>query len=498
MDKEAHTDFKVEMGLVMSRSVFFRLDWRDTSDGVECKTIAAITLLIDGTPVWPLTGEDTDDFEWFADELLAHLAECWKPLVLRQTYPIPVEPERPSFLLAEAQKRWSILPDATVEIEEREVEAFEDSHNLANAFGGITGLLPLWFVRDQEKMVIDTQEQFLRVPLQEAVNALVEVANSIAARLQEDRGHDWTNLLNTWKHRDEGDATLLLALTIGRDQRTAASLIEEHILEPPMSVADAVNDNDELRIAARTAGPMPLNQVKSVIEKLRSCEPLKAPTLYAAAVAAADFINSNELADARPFVQGNELAKWLRRYLNLSDDRRIDPCRILEREFRVDVRYLDFGIRQLDAVAVWGPKHGPAVLLNRTSDRVGRSIKILNRILENGAIRVTAAHEICHFLLDSEHPFSAVEVLGGRMPLRIEQRARAFAAEFLLPSNEAAAVWKKAGSPLEIDGLSEVIRALCRKHNTTESVAAWQLQHGAPAFHQEIIAQILDQIVPHR
>src|SRR5580704_8693569 len=125
------------MGLVMSRSVFFRLDWRDTSDGVECKTIAAITLLIDGTPVWPLTGEDTDDFEWFADELLAHLAEWWKPLVLRQTYPIPVEPERPSFLLAEAQKRWSILPDATVEIEEREVEAFEDSHNLANAFGGI-------------------------------------------------------------------------------------------------------------------------------------------------------------------------------------------------------------------------------------------------------------------------------------------------------------------------------------------------------------------------
>src|SRR6516164_5531360 len=92
--------------------MFFKIEWSDAVDDVECKTLATITLVVDGTPVWPVKGEDTCDFEWYADELLAHLAECWKPLVLTQVYPIPVQPERPSFLRAETAKRWSELPNA--------------------------------------------------------------------------------------------------------------------------------------------------------------------------------------------------------------------------------------------------------------------------------------------------------------------------------------------------------------------------------------------------
>src|SRR5258708_20469433 len=127
-----------------SRPIFFRLEWRDAYDGVKWTRIAAITLVVNDVPVWPFTGEDTDEFEWFTDELLAHLTECWKPLVLRQTYPIPVQPGRPSFLLVEAQKRWSNLPDATVEDEEAEVAEFEDTQNLATAFGCATSRLTLW------------------------------------------------------------------------------------------------------------------------------------------------------------------------------------------------------------------------------------------------------------------------------------------------------------------------------------------------------------------
>jgi Zn-dependent peptidase ImmA (M78 family) len=482
------------MSQAKSQTICFKIDWRDIHDGVECKTIAAINLLVDEVPVWPLTGEDADDFEWFVDELLSHLTECWKPLILRQTYPIPVQPERPFLLFAEAEKRWSNLPGAMVDNEVREVEAFEDVHNLANAFGGVTGLLPLWFVRDQDEMVIDTQEQILRLPIQKAIGALAAVGNTIAGRLQNADGHKWAKLLTAWQHRDEADGTLLLALTIGRDQTTAATLIQEHVLEAPTSVTDAVNDRDELRIAARMAGPLPFNQIRSVIDKLRSCDPLKLPKLEFSAAAVAEFIKSSGLEGVRPYVQGNEAAKWLRRHLNLSDDRRIDPHKILERDYGVDVRYVEFKIPSLDAVAVWGPKHGPAVLLNKTSERVRPS----DRIWENGAIRVTLAHELCHFLLDSQHTLSAVDILGGRMPLRIEQRARAFAAEFLLPGVEAAAVWKQMEAPLDTEGVRNVISALCKKHNVTESVATWQLQHGAPPFHQEALARILDELVPHR
>jgi hypothetical protein len=67
-----------------SRQISRGIDWRDALNGIECKTLASITLLIDGTPAWPVSGEDTDEFEWFADELLSHLTECRKPLILRQ------------------------------------------------------------------------------------------------------------------------------------------------------------------------------------------------------------------------------------------------------------------------------------------------------------------------------------------------------------------------------------------------------------------------------
>jgi IrrE N-terminal-like domain len=485
------------MTLAKRPRLHFKIDWLDAVDGVECKTLAFITLILDGTPIWPVKGEETADFDWYADELLAHLTECWKPLILRQDYPIPVRPERPSFLLAEAAKRWSKLPEGNVEIEEREVAAFEDVHNLANAFGGVTGLIPLWFLRDQNAMIVDTQEICLNLPMREAVEALVSAGDTIAARLEEADQEKWGGLLRAWKRRDEGDATLLLALTIGRDKDTAAALIEQSVLEAPKSVNEGANDNDELRIAARMAGPMPLNQIKSVIQKVKTCGLSQAPKLLEMSCAAMEFVESDGLAAARPHVQGNELAIWLRRTLEMSASRTVDPERVLLKGLNVDVRLVDFGIPSLDAVAVWGQKYGPAVLLNQTSHRI-RVFGHMGKIWNNGALRVTAAHELCHLLLDSKHTLSAVDVLGGRMPVRIEQRAKAFAAEFLLPSKEAGDVWRNEGYPLDLDSVHRIIKMLCKKYMVTESVAAWQIQHGASAANWDDLDQVLDELVPHR
>jgi Zn-dependent peptidase ImmA (M78 family) len=472
----------------------FEIDWRDTVDGIECKTVASITLLADGTPIWPIKGEDSDEFEWFADELLAHLTECWKPLLLRQNYPISIQPERPSSLLSEAEKRWSGLPDATVKDEQREVAAFEDIHNLANAFGGIGGLLPLWLLRDQDKMIVDTQELFLQIPIHEAISALSSAGNIIADRLKLADGQKWEKLLRAWHQRNHGDATLVLALTIGRDRASAATLITERVLEAPKSFDEAVNDDDELRIAARMAGPMPLNQIRSVIEKVRTCELRNAPKLQEIVAEATYFLETNELTDSRPHVQGDALAIWLRRTLRLSANRAVDPFQVLDRHFNIDVRIIDFGIPSLDAIAVWGKRYGPCVLLNSTSRRIRHS----SNIWRNGALRVTAAHELCHFLLDSNHTLSAVEILGGRMPLRIEQRAKAFAAEFLLPSKDAGDVWREEGYPLDLESLNRIIRMLCHRYNVTKSVAAWQLEHGASEANREELDQVLNQLVPQR
>jgi hypothetical protein len=313
----------------------FKIHWLDSFEGVECKTLASITLVSDGTPVWPVKGEDTHEFEWYVDELLAHLTECWKALVLRQTYPIPVRPDRPSFLLAEATRRWSTLPQSNVEAEEEQIAAFEDVHNLANAFGGISGLPPLWFLRDQDQMIVDTQELWMRVPFREAIDALVGAGDVIAARLQEADKEKWGKLVKAWMRRDEGEPTLLLALTIGRDKETAATLIAEKVLAAPKSVNEAANDDDELRIAARMAGPLPLHQVKTVIQKVKACDRRSAPKLQELAHAARTLIESAELSDEKPYVQGSELAIWVRRTLELSADRTVDPVHVLERQLNV-------------------------------------------------------------------------------------------------------------------------------------------------------------------
>lgn len=479
------------MSFAKSPQMRFEIDWRDRHDGLACDTLASIALLIDDTPVWPVTGGEAGYFEWFADELLAHLTECWKPLILRQTYPIPVQPERPSFLAAELSKRWSEWPDAAIETERQEMAAFEDVHNLANAFGGVSGLLPLWCLRDRDRMIIDTQETLSEVPMQIAIDALTVAGNRIAERLAQANKQKWSKLLEAWRHRDKGDGTLLLAFTIGRDKKTAKALIEDKILEAPSSFADAANDENQERLAARMAGPLPVYQIKTVIEKVRIFPSRAAPLLVETVKAAHAFLES-ELDSERPYVQGNEMAKWLRGFLNLSADRKINPFKVLENR-GIDVLSIEFGIPSLDGIAVWGKKHGPGVALNEGSKRLKGA-----NIWQNGAARITAAHELCHLLLDAEHPLSAIDILGGRMPLRIEQRARAFAAEFLLPSKVAAAAWERQGSPLELDGVKKVINSLQRTHGVTSSVAAWQLEHGITSPQREVLAQILDQVVPQR
>jgi hypothetical protein len=475
----------------------FQIDWRDSSDDVAYTTVASIALLVDETPVWPVPVEEAGDFEWFADELLAHLTECWKPLILRQNYPIPIQPKRPSLLKTEVIKRWSELPDAAVENERREIAAFEDVHNLANAFGGVSGLLPLWCLRDQDNMVIDTEETISKVPIRVATEAFTTAGNHIAARLGEANRTKWSRLLEAWDRRDRGDGTLLLALTIGRDKKTAETLIEEKILDPPSSFDDAANDNDQLRIAARMAGPLPVHEIKTVIDKVRIFPPRQAPMLNEAVDKARAYFES-KLYDERPYIQGNQFAKWLREYLNFSPYQRVDPYYVLD-QLGVDVRAFDFEIPSLDAIAVWGEKHGPGVALNLGSQRFRGYFRSI--IFRSGAARITEAHEFCHLLVDSEHALSAVDILGGRMPLYVEQRARAFAAEFMLPEEAAAETWRRNNSPLEHTSVRKIIKGLCRTYGITESTAAWQLEHAvtriAPS-HREDLAQILDLIVPQR
>ena len=148
----------------------------------------------------------------------------------------------------------------------------------------------------------------------------------------------------------------------------------------------------------------------------------------------------------------------------------------------------------MDGLAIWGSRHGPGVFLNESSPRILREGEIISASL--GA-RVTLAHELCHLLLDGHHALSAVEVLKARMPVGVEQRAKSFAGEFLLPSRTAAEYWLAHGRPRHRLGLDDLVRDLIRTFGVTRSVAAWKLEHGT-RDHDTDLGTILDSIAPRR
>lgn len=198
------------------------------------------------------------------------------------------------------------------------------------------------------------------------------------------------------------------------------------------------------------------------------------------------------------FEQGIIAANALRQIMNLSDHEIADPFEILS---MAGVNLFDKRMHpDVDAIACWGPNHGPAVIINSASKRLKtRKLGNIDDLRKSAQARVTAAHELCHLLLDRNHMIATVEVLGGRTPPSIEKRARAFAPALLLPKSQARAAWDDAGQPTEQKQLESVIRTLCKKFKVTKMVAAWKLEHGI-AEEQKLpeVRAALNRILPSR
>jgi hypothetical protein len=446
---------------------------------------------VEGRPVWPATGESDVALEIFVDDLLSHLTEFWKPLLLRQTYPLKSSPERPSQLRQLAQQRWSELPPAIVRNEEERVSAFEDAHDLSRAFGGLFGLPPLYLFRAGDKMLVDTADACIEVDFAAARAALVAAGDQIVARLGHADESKWARLVAAWRDREAGDPTRLLAWATGLTPALARSFVEEGTLKAPENVSEAANDNDELRLAARMSSALPPVQVKQVIALVKGFGHHSAPALDTLAAATSAHIEA-DFPQHSPHEQGEAAATFVRERLAFASVQRVDVFSLVQ-ELGAELRTPFVEPATLDGLAVWGPKHGPAILINAASRRVTGRGDLVN----SGAARVTVAHELCHLLLDGRHALGAVDVLNSRMPLAIEKRARAFAGEFLLPGRTAADKWFTLGQPQELDPLSECLDRLCEAYGVSRSVAAWKLEHGLH-WHNVDLSWQLDYLVPHR
>lgn len=456
--------------MIEAQSLRFHLADPASPDRV---TTRALQIAIDDQPVWPVVGLAEAALEIQIDDLLAFLAENWKPLLLRQTYPAALNPHRPSQLRAHAAKRWDEVPPEVAEREEDAVLAFEDAHDLSHAFAGLFELPSLWMLRAGDSYQVESQERLWILSYEAVALALTDLGTQLANMLAA-AGAKWARLIAIWQQRMDGDGATLLAWATGLDREKSRTLIREGMLSEPANFVDAANDNDELRIAARMAGALPVEQITEILSIARSYPKVETPRLSQLAYACSNEIQDNWISRKR-FVQGEVAARFVRQWLDIQLDAPIDLVAILE-HLAIDVRAADIQPETLDGIAIWGARHGPGVFLNLASQRVTDVGPV--RPGDDPAMRVTLAHELCHLLLDGTHAVSAVDVLKSRMPIGVEQRAKSFAGELLLPSRSAAYRWEAMGRPYDREGLRHVLLDLEKTFLIPRAVSTWKLDHG--------------------
>ena len=475
----------------MSMEIFkFLLNWSPPEGGASRVTTARLAVRIGQRTIWPVDGADDVSLEVQADDLLSYLTEFWKPLILRQTYPISTQPERPSLLRAEAEKRWGTEPEETVEREDALITAFEEAHDVSHCFAGMFALPPLWLVRQGDRMLVETRSSLRNVAFENARTSFEEAGNEIATHLQAAEDDRWYDLLKAWQRRDQGTPAILLAWATSLDRDVAETFERDGVLSAPKDVAEAANDNDELRIAARMASALPQEQIRQIITLVGSFPKSVAQPLDDLGVRVRAYI-AKSFTDRRPFEQGEAAANFVRAYLKLGAEDRVDVFSVVE-NLGVSLHSQSVEPSTLFALAVWGPRHGPAVLLNELVMQPLAQIQLR----DNWLARVNLAHELCHLLVDHQHTLTAIEVMQSWMPLDIERRAKAFAGEFLLPGGGAADLWKKARNPRSLIELEKFVGELCREYGVTKSVAAWKLEHG---LKNDIdLRVLLDAVAPNR
>lgn len=402
------------------------------------------------------------DWSWI--DLLEFLGDKWPWLMLEELYPIPMNPLHPGTMRREAEKRWESTSEEQYLDEDERLFRFEARHDLAMGLKGI--FLPsLFILRQGEKAWVCSQETRLFASFREIATILVQLGDCLSAYAENIQNTRCERAVQRWRSRDERVRSLLWELRTGMSRELRARLEQGQSPDEFWEVGEAKIDSDnELMAAARlSAGIVDIEQQRRILEQIKISSAKKISELDEISLKI-----SSELDESmRPYEQGYTVAQLLRRELDMNDNSRAEPQAVLA-DWGVDIQEIALDYSPLEAVAVWGPNHGPVVMLNSSG---GRPAHIHGR-------RSTLAHEICHLLIDRNGALPFSEVFGGHTPLYVEQRANAFAAEFLLPRESAVDQVRHRRST----SLHEALETLSEHFAVSMEMAALQIKNSRLFF----------------
>jgi len=409
-----------------------------------------------GRPVWYGDNEATG-FEWTWIELLEFLSESWLYLIMEDGAPLGVALDTAPRMLAAAEAEIRSGYPLGSDHEDQQLEAYRMTHDLAEAVQGAV-VPPLWIVRDGESGWVASAARTAKAPLQELLDVLVKVGEFIASRLTPLSDNRSIQAVRAWRERESHDRLRIIEAATGYPSDLVAEVEAAFYSQDERDWGRP--HSDELLAAARMVGPQPATTLIPILDAVRKVGKADASKLDDFSEEAMEVIASTQ--DEPPFAQGHKLAAWLRSELCIAKDHgKANPDEILK-SWHVPVIDVAIDLGDIDAIGCWGPRHGPAVLVNseaQYADSVGRR-------------RATLAHEICHLLVDRSGSLPLVEVLGGRTAKHAEQRARAFAAEFLMPRELAGSEF------LTFRGDDDnAVQSLCSRFGVSSELLAWQVRN---------------------
>ncbi len=391
---------------------------------------------------------------WTWIDLLEHLASSWPFLKYEESTPLGVHDWMA--LLREGHITGTDYDFEPIALEcARDSYIFVRRHNLAT---GIEGLyLPsLSLLREGRKIWVVSSTVVKLLDFAETLSTLSELGDKIADLIRAAEPQERSRLaVQAWETR-EPSIEAVLRIKLGPNKYV------EQLIPPDQTLAsyfEAENDADAestILVAARMSEAVPADSQRKILDALRRIPQAAVSGLLERVSAEAQTIVPNYAH--RAYEQGSRLAQWARKKFGFAPDVRADAQEVLKK-LGVEITIAAFGTEVVDAVGCWGHKHGPAVLVNKEGKHAQSP----------AGRRTTLAHELAHVLFDRSGSLPAAEVLGGNGPRHPEQRANAFAAEFLLPKQIAVERIRSATDQ------ASVIRALRDHFDVSQEVAAWQI-----------------------
>lgn len=421
---------------------------------------ASLRLTIGESLVWISADNPVEGIVRCWSDFLISLSSNWKYLLMEEAYPTKEQPQR----LTELRKLLrQELSSASAEAQKyllKTVYEFEERHDLSRYVATDARLRPFSLVREGELIVADWVENFAYLNFSDCVTTLTSLGDSIFNHLKTIDDQRCALACVEWSTRESISPILALSILTKCDLDRSAELIRLASNTEFNTVSKAAYSRDELVVLTRMVGTLAEpNVISNILTQIRRVQYRDTEALDRLSQEARAVIDAN--AGHPPYVQGQRLAQWFRKLPTVVDGHGVTVDLPVLRNWGVFYKRVAFQTNAIDAVAFWGPRHGPGVLLNTAGRHCSSS----------GGRRATIAHEICHLLVDRDRSLPVIEALGGRIPKAVEQRARAFAGELLLPQEIAVAEFRRNSN------LDEALNFLTRKYFVSTALAAFQLLH---------------------